>query len=73
MAKERNVLDRLVLAQIGAVATLNEKLKDSVDEYVDKGESTLDRAKEVNAELKRRFDDVVDTADKNLEASKKEE
>lgn len=52
-------LKKIMLAGIGAVATTAEKAKEIVDEFVKKGELTVEQGKVLNEELKRNISDTI--------------
>lgn len=52
-------LKKIMLAGIGAVATTAEKAKEIVDEFVKKGEITVEQGKVLNEELKRNISDTI--------------
>lgn len=52
-------LKKVMLAGIGAVATTAEKSKELVDQFVKKGELTVEQGKVLNEELKHNFKQKV--------------
>ena len=53
--KVRGVLEKIVLAGIGAVAITAEKAKEIVNEMIAKGELSVEQGKAINEELKYAF------------------
>lgn len=58
MAKLGEDLKKILLAGIGAVALTAEKSKELVDEFVKKGELTVQQGKVLNEELKRNINNI---------------
>ncbi len=50
-SKERGSLEKLILAGIGAMAITHEKSKELINEFVKKGELTVEQGKSLNEEL----------------------
>ena len=67
------VLRKIVLAGIGALATTYDKSSEIVDELVKKGEITVEQGKALNTELKRKVSEVVDDAKATAETATKNE
>ena len=59
MEKLGNVLKKVLLAGIGAVAVTGEKSKELLDEMVKKGELTVEQGKALNEELKHNIKSTV--------------
>jgi len=57
----RDQLTRVILAGIGAAAISNEKGKELVDSWVERGEITVERGKVINEQLKKEVKAKVDT------------
>lgn len=58
MARLGEDLKKVLLAGIGAVALTAEKSKELVDEFVKKGELTVQQGKVLNEELKRNINNI---------------
>lgn len=54
-------LRKMFLAGVGAVATGAEKTQEVVEEFVKKGELTVEQGKTLNQELTRKAKEVIDT------------
>ena len=50
--ENRNGIEKIILAGIGAVAATADKAKEVLDELVNKGELTVEQGKVINEELK---------------------
>ena len=62
-------LRKMFLAGVGAVATGAEKTQEVVEEFVKKGELTVEQGKTLNQELTRKAKEVIDgTSDRALRA-----
>ncbi|MBE5845546.1 MAG: hypothetical protein E7302_15490 [Butyrivibrio sp.] len=57
MDKLTDGLKKVFLASVGAVAITAEKAEELFDEFVEKGEVTVERGKALNRELKRTVKD----------------
>ncbi|MDO4554104.1 MAG: hypothetical protein Q4B70_03035 [Lachnospiraceae bacterium] len=67
-----DVMKKVLLAGIGAVAVTAEKSKEIVDELIAKGEITVEQGKVLNEELKHNVKETIHkaTAEKPKEESK---
>ncbi|MEG0074686.1 MAG: DUF2680 domain-containing protein [Eubacterium sp.] len=52
-------LKKVILAGVGAVASTAEKSKEMIDQFVEKGELTVEQGKVMNEELKRNIKDKL--------------
>ncbi len=58
-------LNKAFLASVGAVAITAEKSQQVIDEFVKKGELTVQQGKDLNAELTRKVKETFDTTVNN--------
>ena len=58
---------KLLLAGVGAAATTVEKSKEILDDFVEKGELTVEQGKALNEELKHNIKKTVEENVKNTE------
>ncbi len=56
-----NGLNKAFLASVGAVAATAEKSQQVIDDFVKKGELTVQQGKDLNAELTRKVKETFDT------------
>lgn len=56
-----NGLNKAFLASVGAVAITAEKSQEVIEEFVKKGELTVQQGKDLNAELTRKVKETFDT------------
>ncbi len=54
------------LAGVGAMAITGEKTKELIDQFIAKGEITVEQGREVNSELKHRAEQAADTVRLNV-------
>lgn len=69
-------LKKIFLAGVGAVASTAEKAKELIDEFVKKGELTVEQGKVLNEELKRNAkenDPDIDNILEKIDSMSKEE
>lgn len=62
--KERNGLEKIILAGIGAMAATAEMSKEMLDELVTKGELTVEQGKTIGEELKHSIKTTLNDAGK---------
>lgn len=70
MAKLGEDLKKILLAGIGAVALTAEKSKELVDEFLKKGELTVQQGKVLNEELKRNINNINNKKSNNANDAK---
>ena len=67
--EERDSLEKIILAGLGAIAKTAESAGDLLDELVKKGELTIEQGQALNAELKHEIKTTVSEAAQKVQSS----
>ena len=56
----KKIIKDLFYMQVGAMATIAERLSDKADEFIEKGKEVTEKGKDLNEELKHTVDEFFD-------------
>ena len=68
----KELIKDLFYMQVGAIATVVERISDNADEFKEKGREIVSKGKDLNEELKHKVDEFIDEkkADEDKEDQK---
>lgn len=68
----KELIKDLFYMQVGAIATVVERISDNADEFKEKGREIVSKGKDLNEELKHKVDEFIDEkkADEDKENQK---